>query len=326
MVGLGSMGKRRIRLILQMKKEIEVIGVDLNKDRRAEAQSIFFIRTTDSLEKILDSVQAVIISTSPLSHNKIIRQCLEADVDVFTELNLVSDGYAQNMALARKNHKVLFLSSTFLYRNEISFIKEKVAQQTQYLNYVYHVGQYLPSWHTWENIKDFFVSDVRTNACRELFAIELPWIIETFGKIANVTVTKNKITRLEIDYPDNYMVMVEHETGHKGLLAVDVVSKKAVRNLEIFGEDMYICWDGTPTGLQCYDEAMQVLKNVVLYDEIDHQAGYSDNIIENAYFKEIITFFEMTENRTGQSPQAIYGFEQDMETLKWIDRIEEAEE
>ena len=35
------------------------------------------------------------------------------------------------------------------------------------------LGQYLPDWHPWESYKSFFVSNKKTNGCRELFAIEL---------------------------------------------------------------------------------------------------------------------------------------------------------
>ena len=33
-IGLGSMGRRRIRLIKQYKNSYKIIGVDLNKERR----------------------------------------------------------------------------------------------------------------------------------------------------------------------------------------------------------------------------------------------------------------------------------------------------
>ena len=122
--------------------------------------------------------------------------------------------------------------------------------QDERLNYTYHIGQYLPDWHPWENYKDFFVVDKRTNGCREIFAIELPWLTEVFGNVKDIIVRKSKISSLNIDYDDNYMVILEHESGHKGMLAVDIVSRKAVRNLEVFGESLYLSWDGSAEGLK----------------------------------------------------------------------------
>ncbi|MDE6927475.1 MAG: hypothetical protein K2P06_01985, partial [Muribaculaceae bacterium] len=66
--------------------------------------------------------------------------------------------------------------------------------------YIYHVGQYLPEWHPWENYQDFFVGDKRTNGCREIMAIEFPWLIETFGEIREVSVLHDKMSHLNIDY------------------------------------------------------------------------------------------------------------------------------
>ena len=53
------------------------------------------------------------------------------------------------------------MSSTLQYRKEIQFIKEEVKKVSGKVNYIYHVGQYLPDWHPWENYKDFFVGDAR---------------------------------------------------------------------------------------------------------------------------------------------------------------------
>ncbi len=59
-------------------------------------------------------------------------------------------------------------------------------------SYTYHVGQYLPDWHPWEDIKDFFVNDKRTNGNREILVRELPWLTETFGEVIDFKVEMNK--------------------------------------------------------------------------------------------------------------------------------------
>ena len=49
-IGLGSMGKRRIRLIRQLDETIEIVGVDSREDRRRDAQSLYHIGTAESIE------------------------------------------------------------------------------------------------------------------------------------------------------------------------------------------------------------------------------------------------------------------------------------
>ena len=319
-IGLGSMGRRRIRLLKKYNESYKIIGIDLNQERRNLSETELGIETSESLESVIESneIHCAMICTSPLSHNKLINLCLKNDLHVFTELNLVDDGYDENAKLAKEKKRVLFLSSTFLYREEIKKIESLIKEQEKKLRYTYHVGQYLPDWHPWENYKDFFVGDKRTNGCREIFAIELPWLIEVFGDVKNVIATKSKISSLNIDYNDNYMVIIEHESGHKGIIAVDIVSRKPVRNLEIFGEEIYLSWDGSAQGLKMIHLENKLEENIYLYEEVDQLSQYSKFVVENAYYNEIKSFFDAIFNNT----DPIYNFSKDKKVLEVIDRIE----
>lgn len=321
-IGLGSMGRRRIRLLKTMGKDISIYGVDNNAERCQKASEEFGIATYASLRDVLQrtnqGLEAAVISTSPLSHAVIIRECLDANLHVFTELNLVSDQYADNIRKAKEKGRVLFLSSTFLYRDEVQYIQEQVKNCPSKVSYTYHVGQYLPDWHPWENYRDFFVGDKRTNGCRELFAIELPWLQKTFGPVASYEIFKDKRTALNIEYPDTYHMLLWHESGTLGSLQVDVISRKPVRNLEVYGESMYLAWDGTPTGLSRYNITEKKEEKIFLYNEIQHMDGYSAFVIENAYQNELAAFFEEISGQTA----AKYSFEDDLKTIKLMDAIE----
>lgn len=319
-IGLGSMGKRRIRLIHKYRDTFKIIGIDTNEERRKECKDQYGIETFNSLIEVVGTihVDCAFVCTSPLSHSGIITECLNYGLHVFTELNLVDDGYDENILLAKQKSLTLFISSTFLYREEIRKIRALSQQMNSSLNYTYHVGQYLPDWHPWESYKDFFVSNKLSNGCREIFAVELPWLVDVFGEIVKVDVIKSKITNLDIDYNDNYLLLIQHKNGHKGTLAVDVVSRKAVRNLEIYGEQLYLHWDGSPTGLYVYDFEVKKDVNIQLYKEIDQLNNYSSFVVENAYLNEVISFFEaVTEGKT-----PAYSFEKDKDILKIIDKIE----
>ncbi|WP_066055898.1 Gfo/Idh/MocA family protein [Robertmurraya korlensis] len=319
-IGLGSMGKRRIRLIKKYDDTMLIFGVDTKEERRNECKELYGIETFKTLEELIleKEVTCAFVCTSPLSHSQIINQCLNHQLHVFTELNLVSDRYEENIAIAKEKNLLLFLSSTFLYREEINKIRTSIDAVNGRLNYTYHVGQYLPDWHPWENYTNFFVGDKRSNGCREIFAIELPWLTSVFGDVVKVDVIRNKISNLKIDYYDNYLVIVQHKSGHKGTLAVDVVSRKAVRNLEVFGEELYLSWDGTAKGLKIYDYEKKMDLVINLYKEVDQLEGYSNFVVENAYYNEIVSFFDSLE--TGVTP--IYSFDKDKQILALIDEIE----
>lgn len=319
-IGLGSMGRRRIRLIKKHNPGIKIWGIDTNAERRKVCFDEYGIEIYENLESFFSerSVDCAFICTSPLSHAGIIGKCLKNKINVFTEINLVTDGYEENLALAKENEVVLFISSTFLYREEIKRINTYVKDAGTQMNYTYHVGQYLPDWHPWEDYKDFFVSEQRTNGCRELFAIELPWLTAVFGKITNAYAIKDKISKLDLSYNDSYLVTLVHENGHKGILAVDVVSRKAVRNFEVYSENLYLEWNGTPDGLKIYDYLKKEEQSIHLYDEVDQLENYSRSIVENAYYSEITTFFSVLAGHE----ELHYDFNRDKEILGIIDAIE----
>ena len=320
-VGLGSMGKRRIRLMRQFFDSVELCGVDSNPERREQAKELFGIPCFAGLEEALREFGADcgFVCTSPLSHAAIIRSMLQAGLNVFTEINLVADDYAENTALAAQKGLLLFLSSTPLYRRETGYIREAVAQAGCPLVYRYHVGQYLPDWHPWENYRDFFVGDRRTGGCREIFGIELPWLCDAFGEIESLLqVSALRQTSLAIDYPDSWLVTVRHSGGTIGQLAVNVVSRKAVRDLEIVGEKLYLRWGGTPSSLSVYDYEQGQDRAVNTYESVQHDSRYAENIVENAYVDELAAFFDSLAGK----PARRHTFERDGELLALIDRIE----
>lgn len=315
-IGLGSMGRRRIRLLKKLVPDSVIVGVDTNQKRTHDVATEYGIRCSLSLDEVEERLDCAFICTSPLSHGTIINKCLQRGCHIFSEINLVDTLYKENMELAKERGKALFLSSTPLYKDEMQFIDKRVKENGKPCVYQYHVGQYLPDWHPWDKLKDFFVSNKATNGCREFLAIELPWIQHVFGKIEDVAVVKRSLADLRLDFPDVYLIQVRHENQNAGNLLIDVVSRQPVRQLEVLNEDLYIRWSGTPESLYEKDLASGQLKQVVLGEYI-HEQGYAEVINEYAYEKEIEEFFEVAR---GKVP--LYGFEQDIDTLKVIDKIE----
>lgn len=326
-IGLGSMGKRRIRLLQEyITKEVKnpenwsIVGVDSNIERCSETEKIYEIRTFTSLHIAAEQVKldAAVISTSPLSHAQIVKECLILGLHVFTEINLVSDGYKDNMKLAEEKNRVLFLSSTPMYRKEMQYIKEQVRLRNFRGTYRYHIGQYLPEWHPWESYKNFFVGNKRTNGCRELFAIELPWLIDTFGEVREIYSLHNKSTKLEIDYDDTYQVIIRHDSGVIGNITIDIATPKAGREFEMWEENFYLEWRGTPDSFMRMNPLSKKFEKIELYDKIDHVDGYNKFVVENAYYDEIKDYVESIGNHC--IPR--HSYKKDFHVLKLIDQIE----
>lgn len=316
-VGLGSMGKRRARLFARLRPQARLLGVDTAPERRAQAAELGITAYASLEEGMAAAPDAAFVCTSPVSHAAILKQLLAAGIPCFTELNLVDDGYADLQALSAEKKVPLFLSSTMLYRGETGYIRDSVREFGGPVSYIYHIGQYLPDWHPWESYRHFFVGDKRTNGCREIFAIELPWLLATFGDARIVSVQKDKLTALDIDYPDSWYVCLQHQNGTKGFLAVDVASPKAMRSFECFGEGLHLFWEGNPKALYRYDAASGQKLPVDTYAEVEHDSRYSDNIVENAYVDEIAEFLQVLEN----GATARYSYAQDQRCIDLMNAI-----
>ena len=341
-VGLGSMGKRRARLSKGIDAALHIVGVDTAEARRAEACTLGLADAaypTIAEAVAAEHPDAALVCTAPLSHAAVIGELLDNDLPVFTELNLVGDGYAELLdaglpvftelnlvddgydeltAKAREKGLPLFLSSTMLYRRETQYIKQQVQAFGKPVHYIYHIGQYLPDWHPWENYKNFFVGNARTGGVREIFGIDLPWLLDAFGDAESVTVQKDTISDLGLPYPDCVTLLLRHKGGVQGVLAADVVSRKAVRSFECFGDGIHLFWEGNPKALYEFKDGDKQPVNT--YASFEHDSRYSDNIVENAYVDELTNFFGVLKGT--ETPR--WSFTKDLAAIQLMDKIEEA--
>lgn len=319
-VGYGSMGRRRIRLLKQIEREVRFICVDNNPARQQDASGEGHSVYGDLGEAIVETKpDLAFVCTSPGNHDAVILKLLDAAIPVFTELNLVDKGYDRILQKSLERNVSVFMSSTLLYNRVIQRICALVETAQKPLTYIYHVGQYLPDWHPWERYQDFFVGKKETNGVREIFAIQLPWLVRAFGNISSVKTEGIKSTKLEIDYPDSMTTIIRHKSGAVGVFTADVVSRKATTHLEVIGEDLHLFWDGHHDDLRVYDIQEKEMRLVSVYKEVQHQSGYADNIIEDQYLEEIRNFLGVVYR--GETPR--YTLEQDREILSVISKMEE---
>jgi len=124
---------------------------------------------------------------------------------------------------------------------------------------------------------------------------------------------------LDIDFDDTYQVLLKHESGVMGTLAVDVVTPRAGREFEVWGEGFYLEWGGTPDSLRLYNGDTGELEPVPLYEHVEYTEGYSQFVVENAYYEELADYIDAVRGK--KKPR--HTFERDREILSLIDRIEE---
>lgn len=317
------MGKRRIRLLKQHFSNLVIAGIDKREDRRNEIKQKYNCAVFDDFSTAVDDFcpDAVIISTCPESHNKFVIPSLNRGLHIFSELDLVSEGYETILNYEEQGSAVLFLSSTLLYRAENRWIIQN-HKKTGFKNfYNYHVGQYLPDWHPWENYKDFFVYSRKTNALRELLCIEIPWLIRCFGGIIGYRFCWNKVSKLDIPFPDTYHLIIRHSSGTTGALTVDCVSRKATRELRIDGEKGIIYWNGEKKSLVFFPcDGNPVHPFLHHKKELKTEKGYDKIITEEPYLEELRLF--LGEIESGNCKGEKYSYREHYDVLRLVDKIE----
>lgn len=319
-VGLGSMGRRRIQILKSLTPTIKIVGVDNNIHRAQKISEELFIETKSSLKESIYLFQPKIafVCVSPPSHCEIIEELLNNHIHVFSEINIVNKCHERLIQHANNNSLILFLSSTMLYRSEMEFLKSMV-NSSKISNYSYQIGQFLPDWHPWEDYKSFFAANKETNAIREILAIELPWIIDLFGKIEYIEVASSDSKELELDYPDYVSLFIRHFNKSLGVLIIDIRSMKPIRSLILHNDDKTFTWNGKPDGLEMMNQNKSSLKPFDEKPRKSLKSNYADFINEDAYIREVQVFLNMI---NGDINEAVYTFENDKEVLEIIDTIE----
>src|SRR5688572_6064219 len=106
-VGLGSMGKRRVRDLLALKAG-EVIGFDPRADRREETTALYGVRTHATFEEAMaDDPAALVISTPPSTHVAYALRAARAGKHFFTEASVVNDGLEELIDLCRQGRSIV---------------------------------------------------------------------------------------------------------------------------------------------------------------------------------------------------------------------------
>ena len=116
--------------------------------------------------------------------------------------------------IKEENKQNIFVapSCTMTFHPMIKKIKEIVKSEEygKVCNFSYHSGQYLPDWHPWENVNDFYVSNRKTGGAREIVPFELTWIVDILGFPKAIKGYYRKTTDLGCDIEDSYVCSIDY--------------------------------------------------------------------------------------------------------------------
>lgn len=295
-VGLGSMGKRRIRNLL-FNGEHQIIGYDILPQRMKEAKAKYGIEIVRDFKKISgQDFDAIIISTPPNKHGDYIRLALKNKKHFFVEHPISDDGY-KDIFNNKDSNIVKAPSCTFRYHTPMKMMKGilKDGKIGKILAFQYHMGQYLPDWHPWEDYRQVYFSKKETSACREMLPFELIWLNWLMkSEVAEVSGYISKISDLDMKADDIILANLKYKNGIFGNIIIDVISRKPFRTLRILGSEGVLEWEKFDSVIKVFDAKSKKSENISV-PKGHPETGYLNE--EEMYNDEIKVFLDAIRGR-----------------------------
>lgn len=274
----------------------EIFGFDERRDRREESIRQYNVVCFDRIDKdILSSniFDALVISVPPANHHYYMEMAANLKIPFFVEASVVDHGLDNIIDIVKKNKVVAAPSGTLFFHDGIRKIYELVqsGELGNVTNVTYHSGQYLPDWHTYENVSDFYVSHKETGGAREIVPFELTWITKLFGFPQTVMGSYAKTIEIKgaEDIDDTYNAILYYKNGFLINLAIDVVSRFATRSLLINGSKKQLRWLWENQSIDVFDPKKNRW-DTFKYESLNAHEGYNKNITEQMYIIEVNNF------------------------------------
>lgn len=318
-LGLGSMGKRRTRNLFA-NNERDIIGYNPTPERRKEAEEKYGIKTIDDFKKVSpEDFDALIISSPPDTHGEYIRYAISNKKHFFVEHPISDDGYKE--IFENENSGIVMAPScTMRFYAPIKMIKKILEEGKigKILAFQYHMGQYLPDWHPWEDYREVYFSKKETGACREMLPFELIWLNWLMGSSPeSVSGIITKVSDLDMDADDIALASLKYKNGVLGNILIDVISRKPVRTLRILGTGGVLDWERFDHQIKIYDAGSKST-DVISVPKGNPEKGYINE--EEMYNDEIKAFLDAV---YGESKYP-FSFKENHKNLKTLFALERA--
>lgn len=322
--GLGSMGKRRARC-LQKLGASRIYGFDINPTRVEEAKLCNIEATSDFTALPLSTVDAYFICTPPDKHEVYLEHALTFGKPCFVEASVILGKLESINHEAKTKGIFIAPSCTMLFHPAIAMLQEIIKSQKygKMTNFSYHCGQYLPDWHPWESVKDYYVSNYLTGGCREIVPFELTWITHCFGMPSKALACYGSTMDVGADIDDTYAISLQFKNNF-GAMLVDVTSRYAIRSLILNFERAQIQWRWDDNCLNVYEAATQLWHKLSFEPKAASAKGYNQNITEEMYINEVSAFLTAIHSPNSY-PNSLQNDIQILKLLKTLEQEVECE-
>lgn len=255
-IGLGSMGGRRVRHLLNLKAG-EVFGYDFRKDRREQTEKEFHIKTITTKDDLVDfNPDAIMICVPPSGHLEYMKMAVDHNWHFMVEIPLyhkISPELNRVIDLVKTKDLIANVSCNMRFREGIKKVREIIEQEVigPILTGQVEIGEWLPDWHPWEPYKDYYPSSNNLGGGLDII-VDLDWVVDIFGKIKKHVCLASKKTSLDIDTNDIMQMLIEFENGPQLFIHSDMIQRPYRHCCRFHGERGTLYWDASEKRVGLY--------------------------------------------------------------------------
>ena len=241
-VGLGSIGKRHLKILKEMEKDFNIIALRSNN----KAKKIDGVKNYFNLEEALEEKPDIAFITNPTSlHIEYAVECAKAGCHLFIEKPLSHNlkGIKELINIVENNNLITLMGCNMRFNPVIRKLKEEIAKLKKDNIYSYKIncGSHLPDWRPGRDYKKTYSAKKEMGGGVLLDLIhEIDYSNWLFGEVNELKAYSDHLTDLEIETEDIAEILLKHEKYILGNIHLDYYRINATRTIEIIAQDLLI--------------------------------------------------------------------------------------
>jgi len=256
--GLGSIGRRHLKNLKALGHKKFVL-YRTGKSTLPDDET-FDIPTEYDLTKALAHKPIATIVTNPTAlHMPVALAAAASGSHLFLEkpISHTMEGVKDLRRLVRKKDLIALVGFQFRFHPGLRQIKRLLEENVvgQVVSVQAHWGEYLPSWHPWEDYRQGYSAKAKLGGGVLLTLCHpfdyLRWLI---GEVTSVSATQSRSGGLGIDVEDSADVLLHFKSGAIGNVHLDYIQHPAEHTLRIIGQTGVIHWDNSDGQVRWYSE------------------------------------------------------------------------
>ena len=247
-IGLGSIGRRHLRLIRDLRPDINIIAVRSGKSEYIQEEKLVDTVFFSLREAIEAGIQAAVISTPANYHVTQAKYLMEAGVHILAEkpLSHSMENVNELMNINQKSSTVGLVG--YCLRYDPAALKFKEILNDKKIGEILHVtidcGSYLPDWRPEQDYRQSVsaIKELGGGVLSEL-SHELDYIRWFFGDMKSVYANIQNSDTLDINVEDSTDMIFESELGFSVSVHLDFNSRNTRRKCIARCANGDLTWD-----------------------------------------------------------------------------------